>query len=458
MALAVYLLVLAALAFRAPVDQLAAAPIQLLPLAAVALWRHGWLALHLGRACWYRTVTFPRWRRQAERLAAAHGGDPDLAAPELFVLVTAGGDAATRLAGYDAVMSEARLYPGRVTLVALLSEPGERRLLKQFHAVRADAAGPRLLLVAADGGDGPALARGLRAVARRIPARHALVLVQEGGTVLPQGCFARAVPLLTALPWAAALVADLDCLAPEAGAWRRARLRLRLALRHVHLSSLALSGRLPDLGGGVALYRADIATDPLLIADLAAGSDGPAPPTAGRMAARCLLRHGCPMLYVPDLRALGVTRGPRVPWQEDAARAACADARCLTLGPDRLGWFVWGALLERRLSPWVALVGPLAALLLGLLANPAFLLAYLVWVLATRLLATFLLLLARPAIDGLWPALLFVDPLARALRRGRAEAGGRLPQLLAIGALAALVAWATGALPLPTAASPAALP
>ncbi|MFO1072923.1 MAG: glycosyltransferase [Geminicoccaceae bacterium] len=452
MPLALYLLALALLLLHLPAELPAAAPALLLPLAAAALWRHGWEALHLARAGWYRAVVFPRWRRQAGLLAAWRS-ETFGTAPELFVVLGAGGDTATRLAGYDAILGEVASYPGRVTLVAALAEPGERRLLKQYLAVHAGAQAVRLVLVARVSGEAAALARGLRAVARRVPARNALVLVLAAGTVPPLRWLADTAPLLTALPWAAALVTDQDCLAPDAGPWRRARLRLRLAVRQVRLSSLALAGRLPDLDGGMALYRAAVATDPALIADLEA-SDLP----AGQAAAWSLLRHGGGTLYVPDLRALTVVwqqrRTTLLPWDT----AARAEARCLALGPRRLGRFLWWSLLERRWSAWTVLVGPLAALVLGLLASPAFLLGYLAWVLATRLLATFLLLTVRPAAHGLWPILLLVEPIRAALRRGRAETGGLAAQLLGLCALTAAIAWVTGTLPLPTAASLAALP
>ena len=90
-------------------------------------------------------------------------------------------------------------------------------------------------------------------------------------------------------------------------------------------------------------------------------------------------------LYVPDVQVLTIEQpaGPRPAARLDRADAAlvrqhAARQRALpALGPWRVGWFVWWCLVDQRISMWTPLVGPIAAILLGVAVAPAFLYAYL---------------------------------------------------------------------------------
>jgi mannuronan synthase len=277
--------------------------------------------------------------------------------------------------------------------------------------------------------------------------------------------------------------------------------RLRFAQRHLLMSSMGLSRRLITLTGRMSVYRAPVATDPAFI-DLIQ-HDGLDHWRLGRLrlltgedksAAFWLLRHRRDTLYVPDVRVLTVEQPPA----PDLLRASSAlmlrwfgnmlraSGRCLALGPRRLGWFVWWCLVDQRVSMWTPLVGPIAAVLVSLTVTPAFLYAYLLWVMATRLLQSLLLLTVRPTISGLYPPLIYYTqvygallktwalfrldrqrwtrqniaweaPLVPGRRRLQAVASFGL-HLLALAALTVGVALATGVLAVPSAATLRALP
>ena len=276
----------------------------------------------------------------------------------------------------------------------------------------------------------------------------------------------------------------------------RAWHRLRFAQRHLLMSSLALSGRLITLTGRMSAYQAAVATDPSFI-DLIQHDrldhwrHGRLPLLTGedKSAAYWLLARNCRTLYVPDVRVLTIEQPPA----PDLLRASTAlmlrwfgnmlraSGRCLALGPRRVGWFIWWCLLDQRLSMWTPLVGPIAAILLSLAVTPAFLYAYLLWVMATRLVQTLLLLTVRPTISGLYPLLLYYSQLYGALlktwalfhldrqrwtrqniawapaqttgQRWLHTAGSLALHLLALAALTTAVALATGVLGLPKAAA-----
>jgi mannuronan synthase len=468
-------------------------------LGWVGAWRYSWWAVHLCRSLWYRRRVFPGWRRLAERLRAA---GPDAAAellvPEVFIVITSYRvPAETTIAAFSGAVAEAARYPNPVTIVASIVEMADQRLVKDVFKRLEPPPRVRLVLVRGRGtGKRDALAMGLRAVALRAPDAAAAVLVQDGDAVLPPGCLHRILPFFRLIPTLAALTTDEDCVVPDAGPAMRAWHRLRFAQRHLLMSSMGLSRRLITLTGRMSVYRAPVAIDPAFIEliqhdsfdhwrlgrlRLLTGED--------KSAAFWLLRHRRDMLYVPDVRVLTVEQPPA----PDLLRASSAlmlrwfgnmlraSGRCLALGPRRLGWFVWWCLVDQRVSMWTPLVGPIAAVLVSLTVTPAFLYAYLLWVMATRLLQSLLLLTVRPTISGLYPSLLYytqvygallktwalfrldrqrwtrqniawASPLPPARRRLQAAASMGL-HLLALAALSVGVALATGVLAFPSAAT-----
>lgn len=499
LALAFYLLILLALAALAPPavwDPNAHSFV--LVVGWVAAWRWGWGGVHLARSLWYRARTFPHWRRRVDRLLAlGEEGEALLRAPEAFIVITSYRiPVETTRAVFAAAIAEARRYAGsRVTIVASIVEMADQRLIKRLFHLAAPPETVRLILVRGRGtGKRDGLAMGLRAVARQAPAPGAVVLVMDGDTVLPPDCLARTLPFFRLMPGLAALTTDEDCIVPHASPVLHAWHRLRFAQRHLLMSSLGLSRRLITLTGRLSAYRAEIATDPGFIEliqhdRLDHWRHGPIPLLTGedKSTAYWLLRRGGEALYVPDVTALTIEQPPApgllrastalmLRWFGNMLRAS---GRCLALGPRRIGWFVWWCLLDQRISMWTPLVGPIAAILLSIAVGPAILWAYALWVMLTRLGQSLLLTLVRPRFHGLYPPLLYFTQLYGALiktwvlfrldrqrwtrqnigwaprltpfQAGLRAAGSTALHLLALTALTAGVAFATGLLTWPSA-------
>jgi len=495
LALALYLLTLVALAVQAPASVWSPGTgAFLFVLGWIGIWRWSWGAVHLVRSIWYRKRVFPRWRAQVDRLEAEETA-AELVAGEVFIVITSYRiPAETSIAAFSAAIAEAARYPNPVTVVAAVVELADERLVKDLF--RRIGPPPRVRLILVRGratGKREALARALRAVSRMAPRHDAVVVVQDGDAVLPPGCLARTLPFFRLLPSVGALTTDEDCLVPDGGRGMRAWHRLRYAQRHLLMSSLGLSRRLITLTGRMSAYRAAIAADPDFV-DLIANDTldhwryGRLPLLTGedKSAAYWLLARRVPSLYVPDVTVLTIEQPPA----PDLVRASTAlmlrwfgnmlraSGRCLDLGPARVGPFVWWCLVDQRVSMWTPLVGPIAAVLLAVAVSPAFLYAYLLWVMVTRLLQSILLLTVRPAISGLWPPLLYYTQLYGALVKTwvlfrldrqrwtrqqidltpalsatqaslRAAASLGL-HLLALATLTAAVALSTGLAPLPT--------
>ncbi|MGH6899519.1 MAG: glycosyltransferase [Geminicoccaceae bacterium] len=424
--LIVYLLALAPLALRAPdvLGQPGAREFVIL-LGLVGAWRYGWGAVHLGRALYYRGVVFPRWRRAADRMGEAG------AASQVYILIaTYRIRAETTARVYQAAIAEAIRYGRPATIVAGVVELGDQRLIKRIFQRLSPPAEVRLAFMRRPGiGKRHQMACSLRAVSRMRPPSDAAVVLVDGDTLLTPGSLARSLPFLKLMPDVDAITTDAACIVaggPIMQAWHS----LRFAQRHQMMSSMGLSRRLLVITGRMAIYRAEVATDPGFIDALE--NDhldhwrlGRFPLLTGedRSTWYWLLRRGRRMLYLPDVsvvtiehplaqRLLPATTKLMLRWSGNMLRGS---ARAIALGPRRIGLFFWWCLIDQRLSMWTPLLGPVVALLFALCKSALFLYAYLLWVAMTRLVQALLLLTARPTISGLYPPLIYFGQVYGAL-------------------------------------------
>lgn len=465
-------------------------------LGLVGAWRYGWGAVHLVRSLVYRHLVFPRWRRLAESRWRAFDGLPpeekERLLPHVFLVITSYRYPTEATAAcYRAAIGEAVRYGGRVTVVASLVEPADRRLVKEVFRALAPPERVKLVLVELPPfGKREALAAGLVAVSRRMPRPHDVVAVMDGDTVLTPRCLRRSVPFLSLFPDVGGVTTD-EAPLPRGGPPVHAWFVLRFARRHLYMSSVALSRRLLVMTGRFSLFPAAVATDPAFVARvredhidhwrlgrirLLTGDD--------KSTWLSLLERGRSMVYVPDVCVLTTESLPhrRFPvgatqlmwrWFGNMLRAGRA---ALALGPARTGPFLWWCLVDQRVSAWTPLVGPVAIAMLAVLVHPLLLYAYLLWVLLTRTLLVLGLAAATGRrLSGLSPLLLWFDQVYGALvkttvlfrldrqmwtrQRIRADAAGGpwraasawFAQAVAYGALVLAVGLATGFFELPPA-------
>src|SRR5260370_4713408 len=98
------------------------------------------------------------------------------------------------------------------------------------------------------------------------------------------------------------------------------------------------------------------------------------------------------MLYVPDVAVCCLEKSPHQGFCERTIALMLRyfgnmtrnNTRAVQLGPRRIGYFTWLALVDQRLSPWTSLWGPVSAVALALFYDARVLPIYVCWVLLTR--------------------------------------------------------------------------
>jgi glycosyltransferase Alg8 len=214
------------------------------------------------------------------------------------------------------------------------------------------------------------------------------------------------------------------------GAATREWYDLRYAQRHMLMSSMALSRRVLVLTGRYSVIRADLATHPSFIEQVE--NDAVTHWRFGRFKFlsgddkstwHWLIGRGWKMLYLPDVQVHGFEALPDPDrfvassidlmqrWYGNMLRIS---GRAIALGPRPMGLFTWWALIDQRLSMWTSLIGPTVAILMTVFVRPSFLLAYILWIMATRLVAALILGVQRGRFSFLWPPLLYYGQICGA--------------------------------------------
>lgn len=391
----------------------------------IALWRYGWQAVNVVRACIYQWTRFPAIRARADNLL------PPEEPPPVFFCMTCHRIPAESVAlAVRAAVQDGIDYGGPVTLVVAVAEIADHRLVKAAFASAGAPRRVRLMLVRRRAvGKRDALAASLRAIQRTRPDAEAYVALMDGDAVLPLGTLKRCLPLFELMPEIQALTTDEDCASRAGKVWSE-WWRLRYAQRHILMSSLGLSKRVLCLTGRFSLYRARVVLTPEFIDRIGADSIihwrlGRIPLLTGddKSAWLSLLERDMPdMLYVPDVQVATIESPPARSFLPGSLRLMArwsgnmvrANGPALALGRERLGTFLWWCLIDQRISMWTTLIAPALALLLALQGVWLALYAYLLWVAITRLMQALTLLTVRHHISGLTPILLWWTQVAGA--------------------------------------------
>jgi glycosyltransferase Alg8 len=180
----------------------------------------------------------------------------------------------------------------------------------------------------------------------------------------------------------------------------------------------------------MSVFRAQVITDPGFIADVEndhlqhwrlgnfkflTGDD--------KSSWFSLMRMGYDTFYVPDAAINTVEHPPEKSFIKASRKLMFRwygnnlrqNARALSLGTKRLGWFTSLVLFDQRLSMWTSLLGPCVAIIATLKYGFAYMLLYMFWIGLTRLLLTLLLLASGHRIGPAFPLILYYNQIVGAM-------------------------------------------
>ncbi|USZ48751.1 glycosyltransferase [Halomonas sp. DN3] len=398
----------------------------ILAIGIIGAWRYGWWLIQVIRSWWYNHRVFPHLRHLADKHGEIHK------APELFVLCTSYRiDPDISFQVYDALICEVIDYGVPTTLFASVSDQTDADVLT--HLLQ-EHGWPSLLEVRYmfQKGDGKrtAMADVLRAISRRQPRPGALVISMDGDIKLEPGTLIRSLPFFE-------LQGDLGAITTNNSAivigndLTKEWYDLRYAQRHLVMSSMSLSRRLLVLTGRYSVFRADLATQSDFI-DIVESDHidhwrfGTFKFLSGddKSTWYWLLKHRWKMMYLPDVYVSGFEELPdrhrfissttqlMKRWYGNMLRTS---GRAIALGPKRIGLFTWWSLVDQRLSMWTTMVGPIVAILVTAFVRPSFIMAYVLWILATRFIATLILGSQHGRISLTWIPLLYYNQVYGAI-------------------------------------------
>jgi glycosyltransferase Alg8 len=382
---------------------------------SIALWRYSWGLIHYARFLIYTRLTFPRMRANV----------PAISSLQLYILITSYRiDPSTSISVFRSSVEEAILCGFPTTIVCSFVELSDEILMKKIYADLQPPEQVKILFVRIAGsGKRDGLAHGFRAIARLQPSADALVIVQDGDSILSEGLIDKCAPFFADNPKLGALTTDEECIVHGSRLMREWH-HLRFSQRQILMASMALSRRVLTLTGRMSMFRASIITNAQFIETIENDSIhhwrlGTFKFLTGddKSSWFWVLKNDYEMLYVPDAVVITEEHPPArhfvrassmlmVRWFGNMLRT---NGRALALGPSKTGFFTWWCLLDQRLSMWTSMIGPVVALMLSLKHSILILPAYLFWIGATRWIMAVMLLASRPVISWHYPFLIYYN-------------------------------------------------
>jgi len=397
------------------------------PLLAIGLlgaWRFSWWATHIGRAVLYRRIVFPRLRAAAARVWR-RGDRP---ARLHFMVITFRERPSTTRACIGSILAELRTTGLAGTIWLGSGEAADEPPVAALIEAATDVDVTLVIARQRAPGKRYAIGTALRALQQGGLAPDDLVFFMDGDSVLMPGLIERSVSLFLADPTLQALTTDEEGIV-HGPRWMWSWLAMRFAQRRIAMQSHALSRRLLTLTGRLSVIRARHALHPAFL-DLVeedhldhwlwgrfrflSGDD--------KSTLYYMLRANVKMIYVPDALVITIEHvngtGCERMWQNLrrwSGNMLRNGARAIALGPGRTGVFIWWCLVDQRIAMWTTLVGPVLALSGAAVTTTWFLVGYVTWILATRLLQASVLWVHAREADPMFVPLLYFNQVANAV-------------------------------------------
>jgi mannuronan synthase len=426
--LLVYVAIAAALSFSVPAGTVRGmAGRVVFAVGAIAVWRWLWWLTHALRAMWYRFRLFPALRKRADDLWDA-GWRPRVVH---FMVTTFRERAETTEQVFASIFEECRSMGVLARVYVGTGDPSDERAIGEVVARRGPGRALEVVIVRQNRpGKRAAIGLTLRAISRGGVDDSDPVVFMDGDCILEPGFLRKCLPLFAAHPRLDALTTAERPIV-HGPRWLESWLELRFAQRHLTMQSHSVSGKVLTLTGRCSVFRAADALREDFIRTVEADSLdhwlwGRIPFLSGddKSTWFCLLKKpgGSTMIYVPDAVAYTIEhvegngiarmRFNLLRWSGNLLRNG---ARAIALGPRQVGGFIWWCIVDQRIAMWTGLVGPVACVLNLLAGHVGFVVAYLAWILWTRLLVAAPLWIYTGRIVPSFPVFMYLNQVSNSV-------------------------------------------
>jgi glycosyltransferase Alg8 len=371
-------------------------------LGIIGIWRYSWWLSNVLRGIAYRWFVFPRLRQLCDSLRSPYP-------QRLFVMVLSykeNPDISAKV--FAALTRELMQLPMDATLVVSVAEENEARYIRYIVDSIDKASSVKLIFMKQNQGKRVAMGHALRRIARDFndpghwttASKDDLVIFMDGDSLITPGTIKRTLGFFKLDPRLGGLTTHEDAIVQNGSLLATEWYKLRFVRRHAMMKSHALSSKVLTLTGRFSIFRAPIVLSEQFIRGVEAdylnhwlfgrfrflmGDD--------KSTWYHLLKEKWNMLYVPDVLIYSMESRidsfftltiPLVfRWNGNMLRN---NARALKLGPGRVGWYIWFAILDQRVSMWTTFIGPITAAMLVFQKSWVMAVFYLMWVIMTRLL------------------------------------------------------------------------
>lgn len=397
-------------------------------LGVFALWRYSWMSFNFIRSMVYGSYVYPRLRRIAHSL----GEQEKFPKQVFFVIPSYREEPWVSSECFQSLLSELASIPSAATLiVATGSDEDDAVITSVYHA---HPANEKVHLVLQRQSDGKRIAMGhaLRAVSRRyLDDPNSVTIFMDGDSYLEPNTLRRVLPFFSAFPKMGAVTTNELAFINSRSNWYKEWFNLKFGQRHVLFQSHSLSGKVLTLTGRFSAFRTSAVVGEEFIRQIE--NDMLDHWLHGRFRFLMgddksswfhLLKSGWEMIYLPDVMVYSlesrdtdfVELSISLPYRWYGNTLRC-NGRALDLGPRRIGWFIWWAILDQRINMWAALVGITGALILALVKSFVYFYFYIAWVLFVRVLQiSFIALRGHPVGMRTIPLMLYNQWVGSAIK------------------------------------------
>ena len=393
----------------------------IISLSIFAFWRYGWMITNNIRAFIYGYFYYPYLKRRAEKVSEDHKFPQNI----YFMIPSYQEDFWVTIESFRSVLSEISEIPSSVTIVVATSgEKEDAVILNMFkaHRKRADT---KLIFQHQVAGKRIAMGHALRTIAREYHTKkfsdpNSVTIFMDGDSYMEKGFLRKIIPFFVSEYRLGALTTNEAAYIESKNRWYKEWFNLKFGQRHILFQAHALSRKVMTLTGRLSAYRTSIVVRDDFISLVE--NDIITDPVHGKFRFLMgddkstwfyLLKNGWDMLYIPDALCISLesrdgsflelSRSLPYRWFGNTLRN---NNRALKLGPRKLGWYIWYAVLDQRLIMWTSLVGISSALILGVFISPYYPLFFIIWVIFIRLIQLFIIALGGHHVS--WRMLLLI--------------------------------------------------